>query len=150
MPVGFFCAGLFVRVCSGLAKFYYVVHSIYCVLHSMEQSVTLTPDRLNKLTMEMRRGVLILAVLRALNTPHYGYSLRRELSDIGLDMDEGTLYPLLRRLEDQGLLHSHWQVHDGRKRRFYQIASDGESALEVMSGEWHKLNRAIEQLGETV
>lgn len=110
--------------------------------------MTLAPNRLNKLTMEMRRGVLILAVLRALKTPHYGYSLRRQLAEIGLDIDEGTLYPLLRRLEDQGLLHSQWQTEDGRKRRFYQVSEGGESALAIMSDEWDKLNRAIEQLGE--
>lgn len=110
--------------------------------------MTLAPDRLNKLAMEMRRGMLILAVLRALNTPHYGYSLRKRLAAIGLDIDEGTLYPLLRRLEEQGLLTSTWKVQDGRKRRFYTTGSDGETAMELMAGEWQKLNRVIEQLGE--
>ena len=110
--------------------------------------MTLTADRLNKLTMEMRRGVLVLAVLRALGSPHYGYSLRRSLSEIGLEIDEGTLYPLLRRLEEQGLLSSDWHTEDGRKRRFYQISEDGTAALSAMTGEWQKLNRAIDQLGE--
>ncbi|WP_091508653.1 PadR family transcriptional regulator [Microbulbifer yueqingensis] len=111
--------------------------------------MTLGAERLNKLAMEMRRGMLVLAVLRALDQPHYGYSLRKRLATIGLEIDEGTLYPLLRRLEDQGLLSSTWQVHDGRKRRFYVIAEDGRTALELMTAEWRKLNRTIDKLGET-
>ncbi|WP_308368008.1 MULTISPECIES: PadR family transcriptional regulator [unclassified Microbulbifer] len=118
------------------------------MVHSMEGKVTLAPDRLNKLIMEMRRGVVILAVLRALGSSHYGYSLRKRLAAIGLEMDEGTLYPLLRRLEDQGLLTSEWKLQDGRKRRFYRISEDGETALQQMAAEWRKLNGAIEQLGE--
>ncbi|MBB3060925.1 PadR family transcriptional regulator [Microbulbifer rhizosphaerae] len=118
------------------------------MIHSMEGEVTLAPDRLNKLIMEMRRGVVILAVLRALGSSHYGYSLRKRLAAIGLEMDEGTLYPLLRRLEDQGLLTSEWKLQDGRKRRFYRISEDGETALQQMAAEWRKLNGAIEQLGE--
>ncbi|WP_295802309.1 helix-turn-helix transcriptional regulator [uncultured Microbulbifer sp.] len=110
--------------------------------------MTLTPVRLNKLTMEMRRGILILAVLRSLKTPHYGYSLRKLLAEKGLEMDEGTLYPLLRRLEQQGLLTSNWKVQEGRRRRFYRLGSDGELALKQMTAEWYKLNRSIDQLGE--
>lgn len=111
--------------------------------------MTVKPERLDKLTMEMRRGMLILAVLRALGKPHYGYSLRKHLAARGLEVDEGTLYPLLRRLEDQGLLSSDWQIKDGRKRRFYRVSSGGETALELMMSEWQKLNLAIEQLAET-
>lgn len=110
--------------------------------------MTLETERLDKLVMEMRRGVLILAVLRALKAPYYGYSLRKHLAAIGLAIDEGTLYPLLRRLEDQGLLASTWKVQDGRKRRFYTTAPDGETAIELMMGEWHKLNRALEEVGK--
>lgn len=110
--------------------------------------MTLEQERLDKLVMEMRRGVLILAVLRALREPHYGYSLRKHLAAIGLEMDEGTLYPLLRRLEDQGLLSSNWLSEEGRKRRFYQISAGGEIALQLMIGEWRKLDRALEKLAE--
>lgn len=112
--------------------------------------MTVAPERLNKLLMEMRRGVLILAVLRSLDRPHYGYSLRKHLGARGLEIDEGTLYPLLRRLEGQGLLTSEWQQEDGRKRRFYRISADGETALQQMAAEWRKLNGAVEQLGGTV
>ncbi|MDN4502073.1 helix-turn-helix transcriptional regulator [Alteromonadaceae bacterium BrNp21-10] len=103
-------------------------------------------DRLLKLTMELRRGALVLAVLSALQNEHYGYSLRKQLSDLGLDIDEGTLYPLMRRLETQGLLVSHWREEQGRKRRFYQIAEDGKEALLVMTQEWQKLNAALSNI----
>ena len=96
--------------------------------------------------MEVRRGALTLAVLLALREPHYGYSLRKKLAARGLEIDEGTLYPLLRRLEEQGLLGSHWQQEEGRKRRFYQIASGGEIALAAMRREWLDLSKVIDQL----
>lgn len=99
-------------------------------------------ERLNKLTMELRRGVLVLVALASLKQEHYGYSLRKKLEQAGLDIDEGTLYPLLRRLEDQGLLTSNWRVEDGRKRRFYQTSADGLDALTQMQQEWQKLNQS--------
>ncbi|MEN0039475.1 MAG: helix-turn-helix transcriptional regulator, partial [Cellvibrio sp.] len=71
-------------------------------------------EQLEKLKQELRRGILVLAVLGSLRTPHYGYSLRKQLQDAGLDIDEGTLYPLVRRLADQGLLTSEWQQGEGR------------------------------------
>ncbi len=107
------------------------------------------PERLNKLTMELRRGLLVLAVLEALTEPHYGYSLRRHLGQSDLDVDEGTLYPLLRRLESQGLLTSEWQLEEGRKRRIYQLSQDGEQARGVMTEEWRSLNRALQTLMES-
>lgn len=97
--------------------------------------------------MEVRRGALTLAVLLALREPHYGYSLRKSLALKGLEIDEGTLYPLLRRLESQGLLRSQWQQQEGRKRRFYQIDEAGEAALSQMRTEWQSLNDVIGQLG---
>lgn len=105
------------------------------------------PEKLDRLLMEVRRGALTLAVLLALREPHYGYSLRKSLGAKGLEIDEGTLYPLLRRLEDQGLLRSHWLQEEGRKRRFYQIDAGGEIALTQMRAEWLRLNSVIDQLG---
>ena len=105
------------------------------------------PEKLDRLLMEVRRGALTLAVLLALREPHYGYSLRKNLAAKGLEIDEGTLYPLLRRLESQGLLRSHWQQQEGRKRRFYQIDEAGETALAQMRAEWLSLNQVIGQLG---
>lgn len=105
------------------------------------------PEKLDRLLMEVRRGALTLAVLLALREPHYGYSLRKSLAAKGLEIDEGTLYPLLRRLESQGLLCSHWQQQEGRKRRIYQIDEAGETALAQMRAEWQSLNQVIGQLG---
>ena len=108
--------------------------------------MTETPEKLQRMVMEVRRGALTLAVLLALAEPHYGYSLRKKLALQGLEIDEGTLYPLLRRLEDQGLLSSYWQQEEGRKRRFYQIDDSGEVALAAMRSEWQSLNAVIGQL----
>ncbi|MDO3386791.1 PadR family transcriptional regulator [Gilvimarinus sp. SDUM040013] len=105
-------------------------------------------ERLNKLTMELRRGVLIMAVLESMVTSHYGYSLRRHLEQNGLDVDEGTLYPLLRRLESQQLLTSDWQVQEGRKRRVYQLSDNGQTARITMEREWRHLNQALTNLAE--
>lgn len=110
--------------------------------------MTVEQERLDKLMMEMRRGMLILAVLQALNEPHYGYSLRKLLAAIGLEIDEGTLYPLLRRLEAQDLLSSTWQAEGGRKRRVYLISEGGQIALQRMTEEWQKLDRILDQLAE--
>ncbi|MDO6570203.1 MULTISPECIES: PadR family transcriptional regulator [unclassified Gilvimarinus] len=104
--------------------------------------------KFNKLTMELRRGLLVMAVLEAVVTPHYGYSLRRHMEQNGLTVDEGTLYPLLRRLESQELLTSDWQVQEGRKRRVYQLSTLGEQAREVMAREWQQLNQALTNLTE--
>ena len=78
---------------------------------------------LDKLKLELRRGVLVLAVLASLREPHYGYSLRKQLQGAGVDIDEGTLYPLIRRLADQGLLDSEWKQGEGRERRYYQLST---------------------------
>ncbi len=111
--------------------------------------MTTDPERLNKLTMELRRGLLVLAVLEALTEPHYGYSLRRHLAQSNLEEDEGTLYPLLRRLESQELLTSEWLLEEGRKRRVYRLASEGKEARRVMTVEWQSLNRALQSLMES-
>lgn len=93
-----------------------------------------------KLLLELRRGVLVLAVLSQLSTAEYGYSLKQELGERGLEINEGTLYPLLRRLESQGLLESDWLViDDARPRRYYQISPMGETILANLTYEWDSL-----------
>jgi DNA-binding PadR family transcriptional regulator len=93
-----------------------------------------------KLLLELRRGVLVLAVLSQLATAEYGYSLKQELSERGLEINEGTLYPLLRRLESQGLLESDWRVvDDARPRRYYQMSPMGETVLANLAYEWDSL-----------
>ena len=86
----------------------------------------MTNDLLENTTLELRRGMIVLAVLSQLEEEQYGYSLLKLLSDQGLDVDQGTLYPLLRRLESQGLLESVWKLEEARPRRYYVISPDGK------------------------
>ncbi len=107
-------------------------------------------ERQEAMRLELRRGVLVLAVLTALRSEQYGYSLRKALQAVGIDIEEGTLYPLVRRLESYGLLASRWSAAEGRKRRYYQISSRGEDALTMLNLEWQRLSESIHQITETV
>lgn len=98
------------------------------------------------LRLELRRGCLVIAVLAALEAEQYGYSLRKRLVDEGLDVDEGTLYPLLRRLETQGLLASQWREEGKRTKRFYRLAPAGAAMLEQLLGEWRAIDVALRGL----
>ncbi len=93
--------------------------------------------------LELRRGVIVLAVLSLLQEEQYGYSVMKLLSDQGLEVDQGTLYPLLRRLESQGLLESKWRVEEARPRRYYVISAEGRAILPRLIEEW---NRIVETL----
>lgn len=96
------------------------------------------------LNSELRRGLFALAVLAECRTPQYGYSLKQNLAHAGLEINEGTLYPLMRRLEEQGLLTSEWQIADeGRPRRYYRLDTEGELVLARLSDEWSALSSAI-------
>lgn len=96
------------------------------------------------LRLELRRGCLTLAVLAQLRREHYGYTLRKALADQGLEIDEGTLYPLLRRLESQGLLQSEWREENKRKKRFYRLSAHGEPVLTALLEEFHRLNTSLD------
>ena len=98
------------------------------------------------LRLELRRGCLIVAVLAQLRAEHYGYTLRKALADRGLEIDEGTLYPLLRRLESQGLLVSEWREEDKRNKRFYRLSPEGKRVLKDLLGEWEGLNEALQTI----
>jgi len=102
-----------------------------------------THEIVDKLRLELRRGALPLAVLAQLREEHYGYSLRKHLNTKGLEIDEGTLYPLVRRLEKQGLLSSEWRQDEKRKKRFYRITELGEEVLVLLVGKWQTLNESI-------
>src|SRR5271163_2957003 len=95
------------------------------------------------LRLELRRGCLSLAVLSQLRTERYGYTLRKALADDGLEIDEGTLYPLLRRLESQGLLVSEWREEDKRNKRFYKLSPDGKQILKQLQQEWQGINESL-------
>ena len=100
-------------------------------------------ENFDKLRLELRRGAIVLAVLGQLQAEHYGYSLRKALMQRGLEIDEGTLYPLVRRLEKQGLLVSEWREETKRKKRFYTISEEGREVLNRLREEWSDLNSSI-------
>lgn len=105
-------------------------------------------ETLNRMRLELRRGLLAVAVLGSLRTEQYGYSLRKKLLDVGLDIEEGTLYPLVRRLESQGLLTSEWRDSDQRKKRYYRISAAGEFALDALRHDWDAMVGTISVLTE--
>ncbi|MEU0552179.1 PadR family transcriptional regulator [Micromonospora sp. NPDC005979] len=86
-------------------------------------------DVLRTHLQELRRGTVVVASLVALRRPDYGYALLQRLTDHGFPVDANTLYPLLRRLEDQGLLTSEWNTEESRPRKFYRTSDEGESML---------------------
>ena len=92
-----------------------------------------------KLELELRRGALVLAVLSQLGEMQYGYSLRQALALRGMPIEEGTLYPLLRRLEKQGVLASEWRIEEGPPRRYYRLNDAGEALLAELSASWRAL-----------
>lgn len=104
----------------------------------------MSPDLFDNLRLELRRGCVVLAVLAALRSEQYGYTLRRALAEQGLDIDEGTLYPLLRRLENQGLLASEWREEGKRNKRFYRLSADGAQVLEQLLAEWRGIDSALQ------
>jgi PadR family transcriptional regulator PadR len=100
----------------------------------------------DSLRLELRRGCLILAVLAQLRTEHYGYTLRKALADEGLIIEESTLYPLLRRLETQGLLTSEWREEEKRNKRFYRLSTVGETVLQQLLVEWNGINESVHKI----
>src|SRR5262247_4306317 len=108
----------------------------------------MAPDQFESLRLELRRGCLVMAVLAQLRREHYGYTLKKDLADQGLEIDEGTLYPLLRRLESQGLLVSEWREEDKRNKRFYRLSPDGEKILSQLLEEWERINTSLGRILE--
>jgi len=103
-------------------------------------------DLFENLRLELRRGCLSLAVLSQLRTERYGYTLRKALAEQGLDIDEGTLYPLLRRLESQGLLTSEWREEEKRNKRFYRLSPEGKLMLKQLGAEWQRINSSLKEI----
>lgn len=100
-------------------------------------------DMFENLRLELRRGSLVLAVLTGLRKEQYGYTLRKTLEEQGMAIDEGTLYPLLRRLESQGLLLSEWREEEKRNKRFYRLSADGKVILKQLLAEWQSINSSL-------
>ena len=105
-------------------------------------------EAFGKLELELRRGVVVLATLSQLRAPRYGYELRQALAEKGMPIEEGTLYPLLRRLEAQGLLTSEWRLEEGPPRRYYSLNAGGRRLFAKLTESWAGLNDAMERLLE--
>jgi PadR family transcriptional regulator PadR len=118
------------------------VYGAYCMTNSNVNVAELFEN----LRLELRRGCLIVAVLAQLRTERYGYTLRKALADDGLAIDEGTLYPLLRRLETQGLLVSEWREEEKRNKRFYRLSPVGEEILQQLLKEWESINGSLARI----
>lgn len=108
----------------------------------------LEKDQLQSFITELRRGSLTLAVLACLKEPHYGYALLQTMQEKNIDIEANTLYPLLRRLESQGLLTSDWDTSESRPRKFYSVSEKGTFAYQVLWQEWVKIRDSIENVYE--
>src|ERR1700753_3650639 len=111
--------------------------------HGMSEAIQPVFENLR---LELRRGCLVLAVLAQLRQEHYGYTLRKALTDRGMAIDEGTLYPLLRRLESRALLVSQWREEDKRNKRFYQLSAEGGVILNKLLAEMESINESLERI----
>ena len=112
------------------------------------QYMTIEPNVVENLRSELRRGSLILAVLAQLRSEQYGYTLRKALAEHGMAIDEGTLYPLLRRLETQGLLVSEWREEEKRNKRFYVLSIEGKVILQQLLAEWKSIDASLSAIVE--
>ncbi|MFN8386182.1 MAG: PadR family transcriptional regulator [Anaerolineales bacterium] len=104
-------------------------------------------ELIQNMLLELRRGILSLAVMSQLSKEQYGYSLLKALADQGMEIDQSTLYPLLRRLESQGLLQSDWRIVDeARPRRYYVISPQGKAALTKLKKEWSAMAETMTKM----
>ncbi len=101
---------------------------------------------LGSMITELRRGTLTLAVLSQLNEPQYGYSLLRRLEGKGIQIEANTLYPLMRRLESQGLLENSWDTSSTRPRKYYVLSAAGREIYEALKREWHNTCDGMDNL----
>ena len=106
----------------------------------------MTDDVLAGHLQELRRGTVVMAALATLSRPTYGYALLESLAEAGFAVDGNTLYPLLRRLEKQGLLNSEWNTEESRPRKFYRVSPEGKALLQQLLDEWQSLHTSIEKL----
>lgn len=122
----------------------------YCVTHTIVSAMTTepTPDDglLAAHLQELRRGTVVLAALAVLREPGYGYALLEQLTGHGIAVDANTLYPLLRRLEKQGLLVSEWNTDEARPRKFYRTSPAGAELAEALMTDWRRLDASLRHL----
>ncbi|GIO27261.1 PadR family transcriptional regulator [Ornithinibacillus bavariensis] len=103
-------------------------------------------EHIDKLMLELRRGTITIGVLSQLSSPKYGYSLVSLLEEKGVHVEPGTLYPLLRRLEKQGLLESKWDTNEARPRKYYVLSEVGQKVFEKLCVEWESIVQSLEGL----
>lgn len=103
-------------------------------------------EQMQSFITELRRGSLTLAVLGCLKQSHYGYALLQAMQEKGVDIEANTLYPLLRRLEGQGLLSSDWDTSESRPRKYYTVSEKGKAVYQELMAEWKKIQNNIESL----
>jgi len=135
--------------CKYLSKNWSFFLLTYCALHSIILSMiqdNKLGEIIEKFVQELRRGALTLAVLNQLEEQKYGYELIESLAGQGLVIDQGTLYPLLRRLEEQGLLQSEWNVEGARPRRYYVLSPDGNKLLGPLTNEWFTMSDIMKKI----
>lgn len=115
----------------------------YCAFMSQDPAIHALQE---KLGLELRRGALVLAALSQLDSDQYGYSLLERLAESGIEIEQGTLYPMLRRLDEQGLLESRWDVDGPRPRKYYRLSRAGTEVLQALAEEWRELVAVMEGL----
>ncbi|MCJ8007353.1 PadR family transcriptional regulator [Lederbergia wuyishanensis] len=103
-------------------------------------------EHIEKLMLELRRGTITIGVLSQLSEPQYGYSLVKMLGDKGIQVEPGTLYPLLRRLEKQGLLVSEWDTDEARPRKYYLLSETGKEVYTLLCEEWESMVKSLDHL----
>ena len=103
-------------------------------------------EKYQNLITELRRGSLTMMVLGCLRKPHYGYALLQTLQELDVDIEANTLYPLLRRLETQGLLTSDWDTTESRPRKYYHINATGEEVLQGLMTEWNRIQHSMDTI----
>lgn len=113
------------------------------------REVTTPTDVIERLTLELRRGVVVLATLSQLDEPSYGYEFQQRLAAQGMEIEQGTLYPLLRRLQEQGLLDEEWVVEGSRPRKYYRLTEAGRHARDVLRAQWDHLTAVLGALLST-
>ena len=103
-------------------------------------------ELLSALVLELRRGTIVLCVLSRLKEPKYGYDLIRQLEEKGINVDTSTLYPLLRRLEKQGVLISEWITDESKPRKYYKRTILGDELYKDLAIQWKEMNNSMNEL----
>src|SRR5690625_2979926 len=118
----------------------------YTIMISGADNMSDAHEHIDKLMLELRRGTITIGALSQLDEPQYGYSLVTTLKEKGIQVEPGTLYPLLRRLEKQGFLESKWDTNETRPRKYYLLSNTGKEALDLLLEEWESIVTSMNHL----